>query len=522
MWTQGWRHRLWTDLDQQWDIIIIGGGITGAGILREAAQAGLRVLLLESQDFASGTSSRSSKLVHGGLRYLRNAQFKTTLDSVHEREQLLRQGEGLVNPINFLYAHYKGGKTSPWLMEFGLTIYDIFALHWNHQYHNAPEVETLAPHLNQANLLGGHCYGDAQTDDARLVLRVLREGVRAGGTALNYAPVIDLLRQHNGRVCGVVVEDTAEQMGTAEIEAAVVINATGASADMLRRKIGEPPRLRSLRGSHLIFPTERLPISKTISFDHPVDGRPVFAIPWEGVTLFGTTDVDHRQNGQEPSISPAELDYLMEAATFAFPDLALTTADIPATFAGVRSVIDTGKADPSKESREHALWDENGILTVTGGKLTTFRVMAREALKIALRHLPERPSLPSRPVLDPLDDCYLPDDLDPAEQLRLLGRYGAEACDLVEAAYPNELTPIHNGRSLWAELRWAARAEGVVHLDDLLLRRVRLGLLLPNGGLPWLDQIRTIVQPELGWDNARWWQETAAYANRWHFHYHLP
>jgi glycerol-3-phosphate dehydrogenase len=522
MWTQGWRNDAWSNLDQLWDIIIIGGGITGAGILREAAQAGLRVLLLEGQDFASGTSSRSSKLVHGGLRYLRNAQIKTTLASVHEREQLLQQGQGLVNPIGFLYAHYQGDKTSPWLMEVGLTLYDIFARHWNHQYHGAADIESLAPNLNRVNLQGGHCYGDAQTDDARLVLRVIREGVRAGGTALNYAPVKELLRQHNGQVCGVVVEDAASSLGTAELQAAIVINATGAAADTLRQKMGAPPRLRSLRGSHLVFPAAKLPAAQTITFAHPVDQRPVYAIPWEGVTLFGTTDVDHRQDNQEPAISPAELDYLMEAITFAFPDLGLATADIQATYAGVRSVINTGRADPSKESREHALWDENGVLTVTGGKLTTFRVMARDALKIAMKHLPERPSMPNQPVLDDVEACHLPDSLDPATQLRLLGRYGIEACDLVEAASPGELTPIDNGRSLWAELRWAARAEGVVHLDDLLLRRVRLGLLLPHGGLPWLEQIRAIVQPELGWDDERWGEETAVYAEQWHSRYYLP
>jgi glycerol-3-phosphate dehydrogenase len=523
MWTQGWRSAIWHNLeDQHWDIIIIGGGITGAGILREAAQAGLRVLLLEGQDFASGTSSRSSKLVHGGLRYLRNAQFKTTLASVHEREQLLQQGAGLVNPIDFLYAHYEGDKTPPWLMEVGLTLYDIFARHWNHKHHAASDVETLAPNLNQANLLGGHCYSDAQTDDARLVLRVIREGVRAGGTALNYARVKNLLRQHNGQVTGVAVQDEAEELGTAEIQATIIINATGASADTLRQKMGALPRLRSLRGSHLIFPANRLPTDQTITFNHPVDHRPVFAIPWEGVTLFGTTDVDHRQKEQEPSISPTELDYLMEAATFAFPDLVLDTADIQATFAGVRGVISTGQKDPSKESREHALWYERGLLTVTGGKLTTFRVMARDALKIAFRYLPQRPSLPNQPVLDELELCHLSNYLDPAVEVRLFGRYGTEACDLVESAYPDELTPISDGRSLWAELRWAARNEGVVHLDDLLLRRVRLGLLLPVGGLPWLELIRAIVQPELGWDDERWAEETAVYANQWHSHYYLP
>lgn len=522
MWTQGWRSAIWDNLDQPWDIIIIGGGITGAGILREAAQAGLRVLLLEGQDFASGTSSRSSKLVHGGLRYLRNAQFKTTLASVQEREQLLHHGKGLVNPISMLYAHYEGDTTPPWLVEVGLSFYDLLAHHWNHKRHTVDEIENLAPNLNQVKLLGGHCYGDAQTDDARLVLRVIREGVRAGGVAINYAPVKHLMRRHDGQVIGVAVQDQASGRGLTGVKAPVVINATGDSADEIRRKIDAPERLRLLRGSHLIFPASRLPLNQTITFAHPVDQRPVFAIPWEGVILFGTTDVDHFQNGQEPFIGSAELDYLMEAVTFAFPDLALSEVDVQSTFAGVRSVISTDRKDPSKESREHAIWYEDGLLTVTGGKLTTYRVMAQDALKIAYRHLPERPSLPDRPVLDELEICRLSENLDPAKELRLFGRYGVEACDLVDSAYPEELTPIGDSLALWAELRWAARAEGVVHLDDLLLRRVRLGLLLPEGGLPWMDQIRAIVQPELGWDDERWIEEAADYAQRRHAYYALP
>jgi glycerol-3-phosphate dehydrogenase len=407
-------------------------------------------------------------------------------------------------------------------MEVGLTFYDLIAQHWNHKHYPPADVETLAPNLNKVKLLGGHQYGDAQTDDARLVLRVMREGVRAGGTALNYAPVKHLLRQRDGQVIGVVVHDAASGLGTAAIQAPVIINATGDAADVMRNKIQAPERLRLLRGSHLIFPTHRLPVIQTITFAHPVDQRPVYAIPWEGVVLFGTTDVDHYQQEQEPYISPAELDYLMEAVTFAFPEPALAESDIQSTFAGVRGVISTGRKEPSKESREHALWYEKGLLTVTGGKLTTFRIMARDSLKIAFRHLPQRPSLPNQPVLEELESYRLSVDLDPDIELRLLGRYGIEACQFIETAFADELSPIDDSLALWAELRWAARNEGVVHLDDLLLRRVRLGLLLPQGGLPWMEQIRAIVQPELGWDDEKWWEEAADYNHRWYTYYSPP
>jgi glycerol-3-phosphate dehydrogenase len=251
---------------------------------------------------------------------------------------------------------------------------------------------------------------------------------------------------------------------------------------------------------------------------HPSDRRPLYALPWEGVTILGTTDVDHRADAEtNPVTSSAEVEYLMEAATRIFPALELAPADVQATFAGLRAVVDTGQANPSKESREYVLWDENGLLTVSGGKLTTFRPMAHAALRAVRRRLPGHPGLnPRYRVLDALPaDSTLCADFEPAARLRLFGRYGADICDLVNAARPDELKPIGTSPALWAELRWAARAEGVVHLDDLLLRRVRLGLLLPRGGLDWMERIHAVVQDELGWDDPRWTREVEEYAQLW-------
>jgi glycerol-3-phosphate dehydrogenase len=308
--------------------------------------------------------------------------------------------------------------------------------------------------------------------------------------------------------------------------APVVVNATGAWADRLRIQIGGRKRLRCLRGSHLVFPAEKLPLARAVSFAHPFDGRPIFALPWEGVTLFGTTDVDHAgMGGQEPGIDSAELDYLMSAVTYGFPALGLEQRDIQSTFAGVRAVVDTGKADPSKESREHALWSEDGLLTVTGGKLTTFRVMARDALKAVRKAGGPKSKLGGSRALDGLVDLEPLSSLDPALRGRLAGRYGQESPDLVRAAALSDLSPIDERvghMALWAELRWAARAEGVVHLGDLLLRRVRLGLLLPRGGLDQMASIRPLVQSELGWDDRRWSAELAAYTRQWHDSYGPP
>lgn len=524
MWENGWRDRIWASLDGQWDLIIIGGGITGAGILGEASRAGLRALLVEAGDFASGTSSRSSKLVHGGLRYLRNAQIGTTLASVHERERLLREGRGLVTPLRFLMPSYRGDRIPGWLFGIGLGVYDLLALRWRHRHYRPADLLERCPELRRAGLLGGYRYIDAQTDDARLVLRILREAAAGGATCLNYARAEDVLRRRDGAVAGIALLDVVSGRRQ-EVHAPVVISAAGAWADGLRLRLGGRPRLRLLRGSHLVFPAERLPLTRAVSLLHPQDGRPVFVFPWEGVTVVGTTDVDHDQSlDGEPHISPEEVRYLLDAVEYAFPGRGLGRADVQSTLSGIRAVVDTGQADPSKESREHVLWNENGLLTVSGGKLTTFRLMAHAALRAVRRRFPAPPRLDARRrVLDPAPpEACVGHDLSPEACLRLVGRFGADAPRLVAAAETDDLTPVADGVSLWAEIRWAARAEGVVHLDDLLLRRVRLGLLAPDGGRPWLERVRAVAQTELGWDDARWSAEAASYARRWRASYSLP
>jgi glycerol-3-phosphate dehydrogenase len=263
-------------------------------------------------------------------------------------------------------------------------------------------------------------------------------------------------------------------------------------------------------------PESRLKLGQAVSMLHPRDGRAVFAIPWEGVTIVGTTDVDHKGGMEgEPSISEDERAYILESLAHAFPKLELGERDVTATWSGVRGVINTGAADPSKESREHALWKEDGLLTVTGGKLTTFRVMAIQTLRAARAQIPEVKQLRRARILDDVGELEagaLP-GFEGAARERLLGRHGRDSVAI--ASLPERTELVQGTNVLWSEVRFAARDEAVVHLEDLLLRRARVGLLAKNGGMDEVTRIKTIVQEELGWDEARWAREEAAYRAKW-------
>ncbi|HYD95925.1 MAG TPA: glycerol-3-phosphate dehydrogenase/oxidase [Noviherbaspirillum sp.] len=523
MWRANWRERLPAELAAlDWDVVVIGGGITGAGILLEAARRGLRALLVEQRDFAWGTSSRSSKLVHGGLRYIKEGKLLLTRDSVRERQNLLKEAPGLVDLQGFAFADYAGRKPGRRVFAAGLALYDLMAGMRTRQYLRADDFLMLAPHIRRERLNGGMCYADAKTDDARLVLRVLQEALDAGGTAVNYLAARRVLRA-DGKVTGVELADGAGD-AVFSVRAKVVINATGAWADKLRQDAPQGKKLRPLRGSHLVLPAWRLPVAQAVSLMHPADGRPVFMFPWEGVTLVGTTDVDHGASLQnEASITPQEFSYLMAALEFQFPELAIRPSDVVATYAGVRPVIDSGKADPSREGRDHAVWLEDGLLTVTGGKLTTFRLIALDALKHAAPLIPGwQPDLRPKAVFAPAAPLAAGGGLGELARRRLQGRYGRHALRVLEQARDGELEAIPGTETVWAELRWAARSEAVLHLEDLLLRRTRLGLQLREGGAAQMERIRRICQPELGWDDARWDAEQSAYLALWQRHYGLP
>jgi glycerol-3-phosphate dehydrogenase len=282
--------------------------------------------------------------------------------------------------------------------------------------------------------------------------------------------------------------------------------------------------VRPLRGSHLLLPAWRLPVAHAFSFMHEQDGRPVFVFPWEGATVVGTTDLDHSEPlDQEARISADEVEYLLAACAQQFPGAAITAGDVLSTWAGVRPVVSDGAAGrkPSDETREHALWSEPGCVTLAGGKLTTFRLLALEVLRTCAemlgRALDDQGSEIFRPgVLPPMPS------LSPAQQRRLAGRHGRELPDLLALLDEVGSERVAGSDTLWVELAWAAQHELVLHLDDLLLRRTRLGLLLAEGAKAELPRIRALCQARLGWDDERWDSEERDYLELWRCCYSLP
>ncbi len=478
--------------DQQWDLLVIGGGITGAGVMLEAARRGLKVLLVEQRDYAWGTSSRSSKMVHGGLRYIAQGDVKLTRHSLLERERLLKELPGLVERATYLFPLRKGVFPGRWPMKAVLWLYDFLAGIRDHRYLSLQQVKERAPALNTDGLTGAMCYTDALTDDCRLVMRTLLEATRHGGVAENYLQVTGVAREEQG--FSVSLHDlVSDQKRT--VQAKQVVNATGAWAD---RFSGSEARVRPLRGSHLFVDPERLPVSDCLTVMHPEDGRPVFVFPWEGVTCVGTTDLDHPQDMDiEASASNQEVEYLLRLINSQFPGRAISREDVFATIAGVRPVIASGKGgDPSKERRDHAVWGDNGVVTVSGGKLTTFRLIALDAL--------------------------LATGLISEGEHRKGQKTKAAMYSKLEAAPPAVDEFLHANQDDDDFFDWLLEQEAVQHLDDLMLRRTRLGLTQPQAGVAVLERRREQIKAALGWDDERWEKELSRYLDIHQQFYGVP
>jgi glycerol-3-phosphate dehydrogenase len=521
--------------DEPVDVLVIGGGITGAGVALDAASRGYSVALVEKGDYARGTSSRSSKLIHGGLRYLQNFDLGLVREALLERQLLAALAPHLVRPLPMIVPAFDGARPDR-LVGIGLNMYDVMAVRrrrtrdanidgredWSparHRVIDGAEVAGLLPALAPRDPTGGYLFYDCQTDDVRLVLTVLGEAERFGAVPVNRVEAVALT------AAGALVRE-AEGGGELEVRAANVVNATGVWADRLRPEElhdeAEVPVIRPSRGTHVVLPGELLPVAAGVIAPAP-DGRTVFVLPWLGQTLVGTTDNDY--DGDIERVQPAaeDVDHLLEAVN-AFFGTELGPGDVAAAFAGVRPLISTG--DPKKSvdiSRKAELYEtSSGMITITGGKLTTWRRMAKLAVdRIVERDGREAPCRTHEiPLGMAVDEAELPrvEGVPEESYAQLAGRYGYAARDvLMLAAERGELAqPILPGRpDLLAEAVHAARREQARSVGDVLLRRTRLGLTgaralcAPGERAP--ERVAAAMAGELGWDAARRDAEAAAF-----------
>lgn len=514
------------------DVLVIGGGVSGAGVLREAASRGLRAFLVERDDFASGTSSRSSKMIHGGLRYLAHGHFGVTHEACRERDQLARLNPNLVRPLPFLFPAWDGGKVSAWQVRAALWTYTAlagFRREARFRMLSRDEVAAYSRDVRTDGLLAAGLYHDAQADDARLVLETLKSARRLGGDAAPQAEVVELL-QAGGRVTGARVRDRLADRSLA-IRAHAVVNAAGPGIARVRGLEGgasRQARVRPAKGVHLVIPRGRLQMQGAIAIEG-ADGRHLFVCPFEDVLMIGTTD-SFTDEIDEPVVTIDEVHYLLAAANAAFPEVGLTTNDIRSVWAGVRPLVADGEdaaAPPSDVSRESEV-DESpgGLVTVAGGKLTTFRAMGETAVDRLLRRLPpERRRAAGRSRTfrmalreDDFDAAALGQELrrryrvSPRSAEHLVRAWGGEAPALLEAAPAAWRRPIGRSRYLYAEVPWAYRTECATSLCDVLERRVRLALFAEGQGLPELARVAAVAGEALGWAPDRVRAEAAAYA----------
>lgn len=366
--------------EQPFDVLIVGGGITGAGIALDAASRGLRTALVEMQDYAAGTSSRSTKLVHGGLRYLKNLEFGVVAEVGKEREIVYENGPHVTVPERMLLPFYRGGTFGRFTTSMGLRVYDFLAGVKKEERRvmlSAAQTLEKEPLLRKDGLLGGGSYVEYRTDDARLTLEVLKKAAEYGARAVNYAKVEELLYDANGRISGVQVTDRIGG-GSYRIHARYFVNATGPWVDTLREKDRSKTgkTLHLTKGVHLVIDGRRFPLRQAVYFDTP-DGRMVFAIPRDGKTYIGTTDTNYTGDLAHPQITEEDCSYLLYAANGMFPELKLTAADVESGWCGLRPLIHQEGKDPSEISRKDEIFESSsGLISIAGGKLTGYRKMA--------------------------------------------------------------------------------------------------------------------------------------------------
>lgn len=503
---------------ESFDLLIIGGGITGAGAARDAAARGLRVALIEARDFAFGTSSRSSKLIHGGIRYLENLDFHLVFEALNERTKLFEMAPHLVHHLRFMIPLYEDSRVGMLKMGLGMWLYDALALFQAPEMHerlNAKDTFSRMGSLRKEGLKGSYIYSDGYMDDDRLVHETLRSAAHHGAVIVNDVKAGAARFGQKGELHRVSVED--RRVGkTFEISARHLISTVGPWTDDLGqifipdwKKI-----LRPTKGIHLTLSKDRLPLSSAVVMAAEKSQRIVFGIPRHEMIIIGTTDTDYKGRPEDVITTREDVEYLLKITDQYFPGAKIREEDIIASYAGVRPLVHDGSANESKTSREHTIFtNDRGVTFVAGGKYTTYRLMAQQVVDEALRHFPleDRVRFRRSDTTQPLNPWTSPEAYQqgllsvprwaretgrPEKEVRILfERYGREAELILSQASPNE--------NLWEiEARQAIQTTMCLDLSDFYVRRVPLYLADPRHGLPMVDSIARVFQEELGWTDA--------------------
>lgn len=505
-----------------WEVLVIGGGIVGAAIARDAAMRGYRVALVEQADFGAGTSSHSSRLAHGGLRYLEHGDFKLVFEALRERGTLLRIAPHLVRPLPFIFPVHRGDRVGFWKLAAGMWLYDVLALFRNVPRHRMLGKRALLqaePMLRERGLVGGARYFDAQMDDARLTLATVRDAERRGAAVASYVTVTGL-DVAGGRVGGVRVRDllSGEE---ALVRSTIVVNATGPWTDRLRR-MEDPsarPLLRLTKGVHVMVRRDRIGHHDAVTLTSAVDGRVMFVLPWGDLSYIGTTDTDTDEAPETVRATDEDIRYLLRSANAMFPNAHLVAEDVLATWAGLRPLLaDPGAHDTASVSREHTiLVGSGGMISIAGGKLTTHREMAAQLVDRVgeeFRRLEGR----ARPRRAPTDREHLPGgeaaDLEPFRREALEAGLDAAAAEHLLRHYGSETAAVLNlvrsdrrlgGRltsghpAIQATVIQAARREYATSVEDVLVRRLHLYYETADQGRAAAARVADLMGPELGW-----------------------
>ena len=524
------RVQAWKDLqEREFDVLVIGGGVTGSGAALDAATRGLHTALVESRDFASGTSSRSSKLFHGGLRYLEQMNFSLVAEALRERELMLTTiAPHLVHPVSFLYPLSHRGWERPYVAT-GLAMYDQMggARSVPRQKHlTRGGALKLFPSLKSDSLVGAVRYYDAQADDARHTMTVARTAAHYGAVVRSSSEVVEIVREAD-RVVGAVVRDV-ETDERITVRAKVVVNATGVWTDDVQRMSGGRGRfrVRASKGVHILVPRDR--IAGEVGLILRTEKSVLFVIPWGQQWLIGTTDTDWTLDLAHPAATASDIEYLLEHANsvLATP---ITKDDILGVYAGLRPLLAGESEDTSQLSREHAVArPQPGLVSIAGGKYTTYRVMAKDAIDVAGKDLGEiKESVTDRVPLVGADgyaamvnltrELSEQTGLPPWRIEHLLNRYGSKLDELLALTAEDAtlLEPVTSAETyLRVELKYAVTHEGALHVADVLSRRTRMSIETKHRGVDAAEETADIMAPLLGWTDEQKRQEVETYRER--------